>query len=321
METPLIVHYDCNLERFTSPEYAERVLGVVGYNTGQSKTLHPATPFARAPLRPAATGGQVFEVWTASTPTTCVRVGAVAGACSEALAFGTLIVPENKDVPLESAVESAYLSIFDFLDQTGFGEPIRFWNYLTAITADENGLERYRRFNIGRQRAFLARLAQPVPPVASCVGGHEGVSVIYFLAARSVAVAIENPRQISAYAYPPVYGPTSPSFSRASLHAESLFISGTASIVGHETRHRGDMRSQLTETMENLHTLIEVAGYADRCGTWAIKAYLRDPSCSKIVDEAITRLFGAQSQRLHLHGDLCRNDLLLEIEACHFPER
>src|SRR5262245_33771295 len=92
--SPPMVFYGHDLQRFTSPACAERVLGIVGYGTGQSAIPRP-TPFVAAPLQPAARAGDAFEVWTASTPTACVQVGPVAGACSEALAFGALMVPES----------------------------------------------------------------------------------------------------------------------------------------------------------------------------------------------------------------------------------
>jgi enamine deaminase RidA (YjgF/YER057c/UK114 family) len=244
------------------------------------------------------------------------------GACSEDLAFGAVTLDETGKASLEAAVEDAYLGIFDFLDKTGFTAPIRFWNYLTSITDDDRGLERYRRFNIGRHQAFSARLRQPVPPAASGVGGHQGASVIYFLAAREPAKAVENPRQVSAYAYPPIYGPRSPSFSRASIHAlgptETLFVSGTASIVGHETRHRGDLAGQIAETTENLRTLIgaaEQTASAPLGDHWALKVYLHDPAYREAVNPAINAMFGADCQRLYLRGDMCRSDLLVEIEA------
>jgi chorismate lyase / 3-hydroxybenzoate synthase len=149
--------------------------------------------------------------------------------------------------------------------------------------------------------------------------------VIYFLAARTPARPIENPRQVSAYEYPPIYGPRSPSFSRASIYAqgsmEALFISGTASIVGHETRHRGDLPSQISETTENLRALIgaaEQTASAPLSGHWALKIYLQNPAYREAVNPAIDAMFGVDSQRLYLRGDICRSDLLLEIEAfCH----
>ena len=298
---------------------ADRLLGVVGYGAERPGGLPPSCPFLSVPLLPVP-GGPVLEIWTAASPVRRCQVGPVAGACNGELAFGSLILEEREGAALEDVVAQAYQDIFNFLEHTGCNQPIRFWNYLTAITEEEQGLERYRRFNIGRHSAFIERLRQKVPPAASCLGTHHGASVIYFLAAREPAQAVENPRQIAAYAYPPVYGPCSPSFSRASLHAkggaEILFISGTASIVGHETRHHGDLEGQIAETIENLRALITNAGTRmARSEDWAIKVYLRDPLYQPAVEAQLTAMFGAQSQRLYLHADICRPDLLVEIEA------
>ncbi len=310
----LKLHYEFNLDRLVAAE--GQILGAVGYHAQRPQGLPPTCPFITVPLSPVSPDAGALEVWSTDAPVTYLQHGQVSGAYSEDIAFGALVLEEDASAPLEDATERAYRHVFDFLDRTGFKEPIRFWNYLTAITAAERGEERYRRFNTGRHRTFMARLNQPVPPAASCLGGGDGASVIYFLAAREAARAIENPRQISAYAYPPLYGPTSPSFSRASVHGQNLFISGTASIVGHETRHYGDMPAQLAETMENLRVLAEAAGHLGQPGNWAVKTYLRDPAYREDVELAVRKLFGAHSQILHLRADICRTDLLLEIEAC-----
>ncbi len=261
----------------------------------------------------------MFEIWTAASPTRLCQNGPVMGTCSDDLAFAAIKLDEAGHASLEDAVEAAYLDIFDFLDKTGFSAPLRFWNYLTSITGDDRGLERYMRFNTGRHRAFSARLRQPVPPAASAVGGHGGESIIYFLAARVPARLIENPRQVSAFEYPPIYGPTSPSFSRAAIHeqgdTQTLFISGTASIAGHETRHPGDLSHQVAETVANLHALIGATGQTLSDGNWALKIYLRDPANRAAVNQAVDAMFGAGSQRLYLHGEICRSALLVEIEA------
>src|SRR6185437_3381010 len=132
----------------------------------------------------------------------------------------------------------------------------------------------------------------------------------------------ENPRQVSAYSYPPIYGPRSPSFSRASIHmlneAETLFVSGTASIVGHKTRHEGDLDGQVAVTIENLRAVI---GAAERSASgplgdhWAFKVYLHDSGYRDTVDRAIEAAFGPGTQRLYLRGDMCRAELLVEIEV------
>ena len=317
-QASLAVRY-AGLPLLPSPDH---LLGVIGYGAARPGLLPASCPFMMAPLLPAS-GTPAYEIWTTAAPTRPCQIGPVTGSCSEDLAFGTVWLEEGEE-GLESAVEQAYLDIFAFLEQTGFNEPIRFWNYLTAITADDQGLERYRRFNVGRHRAFLARLRQAVPPAASCLGAHQGGSMIYFLAAREAAKAIENPRQVSAYAYPAQYGPRSPSFSRAALHgtdqSATLFISGTASIVGHETRHLGDLHGQIAETIENLQALITEAGSAlshSQPDDWALKIYLRDPLYQADVERALNAAFGTGGQRLYLHAEICRTDLLVEIEAMH----
>jgi chorismate lyase/3-hydroxybenzoate synthase len=320
--TSFMVHYaDRATARVLLSEPTRAALGVVGYGTGRPDFLPSACPFVAAPLLPA-TGGAMFEIWISTSPISPCRLGLVSGASNDELVFGAIQLDDNTDIALEEAVEKSYLGIFDFLEQTGFVEPIRFWNYLTAITADERGLERYRRFNVGRHRAFSARLRTPVPPVASGVGGHWGNSVIYFLSARDGARPIENPRQVNAYEYPPIYGPSSPRFSRASIFSSSrtrtLFIAGTASIVGHETRHVGDLAGQIAETTENLRALIRVAEQEEawsRDDRWALKVYLREPAYRAPVDAALQAMFGTECQPLYLRGDICRSDLLIEIEA------
>lgn len=313
---PLALHYADAARAAALLARPDHVLGVVGYGGEQ-----PAGPvFLSVPLAPVARAA-AFEIWTSATPVRACQIGPVAGACGDEFAFGCIRLAEAGR-PLEDAAEDAYRAIFEFLAGTGFTQPIRFWNYLADICAEQDGLERYRRFNIGRHRAFMDRLEQAVPPAASCLGTHGGGSVIYVLAAREAARAIENPRQMSAYDYPPAYGPRSPSFSRAALHgpaaAPMLFISGTASIVGHETRHHGDLDAQIAETITNLQALTGNAGatgWAGQDERWAFKIYLRAPDYFAKTEAALNAAFGPRSQRLYLHADICRPDLLVEIEA------
>ncbi len=100
-------------------------------------------------------------------------------------------------------------------------------------------------------------------PAASALGFESGPLTICFFAAReAMPLAIENPRQVSAYKYPEDYGPRSPTFSRASaieLHGQTvLFISGTASIVGHQTMHAGDVVAQTQETIVNIKATVAI---------------------------------------------------------------
>jgi enamine deaminase RidA (YjgF/YER057c/UK114 family) len=321
IQAPFAVRYVPHRAAPSVLAHSNAILGVIGYGAERPACLPPGCPFVAAPLMPA-TGEGMLEIWTTAVPIQPCPDGPVVGAFGDGVAFAAIALNEAVTAPLEDVVEAAYGQIFEVLERIGVPVPVRFWNYLHAITEDDHGLQRYMRFNLGRQRGFSARLRQQIPPAASGVGSHRGPSTIYVLAAREAARPIENPRQISAYAYPPVYGPASPGFSRASLcrqgSGEALFVSGTASILGHETRHEGDVLAQIGETIENLRAVITAAGSralptaGDR---WALKAYLRDAAYLDPVDAALVAMFGAESERLYLHADLCRPELLVEIEA------
>lgn len=297
------------------------LLGVIGYGAPRPDFLPPPCPFVQADL-PPLTGGPMFEVWRSLAPIRHDDSGLIQSARTDDIVFGMISLDQTDGMPLQNAVSRAYTAIFDFLAATGFDAPIRFWNYLPKITDDENGMERYRRFNVGRSDVFATRLSLPRPPVATAVGGQGGAPIIYFLGAKEPARPIENPRQVSAFDYPPVYGPSSPKFSRASIFGaegqRTLFIAGTASIVGHESRHRDDPTAQMAETLENLTALIAEAGAGDfgpGAAEWSLKAYIRDPAYLDIVQAGIDKMFGADSKRLYLHAAICRPELLLEIEA------
>ena len=141
---------------------------------------------------------------------------------------------------------------------------------------------------------------------------------------------IENPRQTSAYHYPRKFGRHSPIFSRACIWGDSggrLFVSGTASIVGHETIHRGDVIAQTRETIVNIGALLEQANRIVGASRYSLdslklKVYLRNPSDLPGVEAALAGLLRSGASLPHpapfivyLQADVCREDLLVEIEA------
>jgi chorismate lyase/3-hydroxybenzoate synthase len=129
---------------------------------------------------------------------------------------------------------------------------------------------------------------------------------------------------VSAYNYPPEYGVRSPSFSRATVHHEgdgmTLFISGTASIVGHQTVHAGDTAAQTRETLVNIQALLEEANRVTGTGGFtldalAVKVYVRHPADLSVIQEELRTALGPQARPVYLQADICRRDLAVEIEA------
>jgi enamine deaminase RidA (YjgF/YER057c/UK114 family) len=241
--------------------------------------------------------------------------------------FGCVCVAESDTLPLYGATEQAYRAILNTLDSLGYPHLIRVWNYVSEINKDAQGTERYRQFNAAR-RAALLESGRPVTGnvSAACALGAEVGSplVVYFLASQSAPSYIENPRQVSAYNYPPQYGERSPVFSRATVLHEcdsmTLFISGTSSIVGHQTIHADDPAAQTRETITNIEALLTEANRVTRSEEFTLesltcKVYVRDPSDLPVIQAELRAALGPAARPVYLRADICRRDLSVEIEA------
>lgn len=278
----------------------------------------------------------VCEVWYGNGQVTRGRTGDMLYRHDAEVLFGVIQVHEGhftaqpSKTPLQQATESVYRQIFDLLEAHQYPYLFRFWNYIADINAHSHALERYWQFNLGRQEAFLAHGREVIGNVpAACALGFAHQSgkatlTIAFLAGRAAPRNIENPRQTSAYQYPPQYGPRSPTFSRATLvklgDSEVLFISGTASIVGHATLHHDDVIAQTRETVTNIEAVLAEANAASakthfHLASLHYKVYLRHVGDLDAVRAELIRLVGDSLNAIYLQADVCREDLLLEIEA------
>ncbi len=298
-------------ERLSEIEDRRDVLGVVGYGTAEpQRAWCGQAPYVGVALEPH--GPRVCEVITGATVKPDARHDVRYAHDGEWL-FAATEVPASGAI--EAAAVSAYGRLLQVADEEGYGCLIRAWQYFPDIHGMEEGLERYRQFNRGRHLVLEGHLARGgVRPAATCIGTRAGYLTVYMLTRRAPGVVIENPRQISAYRYPETYGPRPPDFVRAmkvaSEGGEWLWISGTAAIVGHESRAPGDMEAQMQETFANLDTVVASAGLGEDRRVAAIKIYVRGGAPSP----ALPRPW-ASAPVLILTGDICRSELLIEIEA------
>jgi len=260
-------------------------------------------------------GPAVAEVWRTKGEVLRETRGGIDIARTGDVLFGTIRARGRSD---ETAFD-VYESLIEVCRGSGYPNLWRIWNHVGGINEDEESLERYKRFSTGRHEALTSHgYSKERFPAASAVGMSEPGLLVYFIAGREEGVQAENPRQVSAYDYPPQYGPRSPSFSRATVLDDGLiFVSGTASVVGHETRHPGDAARQLEETIENLDVTIGAA--AARIGRTAAardltvaKIYLRAGFDQRELEPRLREVF---SSLLVLQSDICRRELLLEIEG------
>jgi chorismate lyase / 3-hydroxybenzoate synthase len=315
------------------------VLGVVGF-TKPPHIEAPRVPVTASMTPSLGAADDLCEVWRVAGD---AHLELANGTASESrphervhyrfcedLLFGSVTIEERAfgdSAALSQATMAAYARIFEVLERSEHQHLIRVWNYLPEINREADGDERYRHFNSARQSAFRAwgRPTAVSVPAASALGSPAGSPIsIYFLAAREPPKMIENPRQTSAYHYPKKFGIHSPSFSRACVLTESggtnLFVSGTASIVGHETIHPGDVTAQTRETLANIDSLLEEANRVVGTPRYALdglklKVYVRRPADLDAIRHSLAPRLRPSTSIVFLQADVCREDLLVEIEA------
>ncbi|HUN27815.1 MAG TPA: hypothetical protein VMU67_16050 [Steroidobacteraceae bacterium] len=277
----------------------------------------------RVPLAMLA-GDGACELWRAVGPVELGRAGPIRFAADAEYLAGVIELDEREYAGLAGTAEAAYTLIRHFQRNSSHPHLLRIWNYFDGINAGADDAERYKQFCLGRA-AGLAAYPSHRYPAATAIGRRDGSPVlqILFLAGSSSGTALENPRQLSAFRYPRRYGPVAPSFSRAMLvPPRLLLISGTASITGHASRHPGRLGEQIDETLRNLASLLARAAL-ERPGTRAssdartlLKVYLRDAASA---GDAAARLAEQlpDAPFLMLEADICRAELLVEIDCVH----
>ena len=266
----------------------------------------------------------VAEVWRSRLPVEHGWAEGFGYSHNGEVLFGQLRLEAREIADLGRATSRAYLRIDLLLRRLGFPCRLRMWNFVSRINEGDGDNERYRQFSKGRHNALaLLPEFQPRLPAATAIGTQDSGMTIYFLAAREPGEQVENPRQLSAFHYPAVYGPGSPSFSRATLKHWTdgihLFVSGTASVVGHQSQHPGDALAQLDETYCNFEALLEeAASRKPSAGPFhavALKIFVRREEHLPSLLPRAQQLFGNDVPLLWLVGDICRADLLVEVEG------
>jgi transcriptional regulator len=101
----------------------------------------------------------------------------------------------------------------------------------------------------------------------------------------------------------------------------ALLIGGTASVVGEQSRHQGDVEAQFEETLRNMSILIAAARQHSSDAQTSlgrlreIRAYAVNDEVGRFVRRQLTaRCPGAHRIEV-VKASVCRPDLLLEIEG------
>lgn len=264
------------------------------------------------PLPQFGGGEPLVEVWRARREPERGTTHGIDWAHDGEVLFGSLSADGGA---IEIMTRDMYANALRFVREAGYPYFLRMWNHVGSINGQDDGRERYQLFCAGRHDAFAEagyHLGTDLPS-ASAVGMAGRGLMTYFLAAREPGTQVENPRQVAAYRYPPKYGPKSPSFSRATVFGETVFVSGTSSVVGHASVHVADVEGQLEETLRNIEAVLARAiDGGTLANVVAAKTYVRRRDDYPLIAR---RLEGVFAQNMILEADICRAELLLEIEA------
>jgi chorismate lyase / 3-hydroxybenzoate synthase len=265
------------------------------------------------------------EIWPAFTGLQFGQIGACDVGFDNEWMFASLIMQERDFVGLKKLSEESFRRVLQTSANNGFPFVIRTWSYFGAINDGGGDEERYKQFCSGRAKA-LGRTWFDAEPAATVIGSpfDDGQVITHWIAAKTPGMAIDNPRQTAPRDYPKKFGKDAPQFSRAMLwrgaYRHYLLISGTASVVGHETMHHDDVTAQFGEIIRNLdalllaaqsHTAKPLSFARDTC----IRVYVRDAVDMALVQHLAKAAFGNETAMSILNGDICRRELLVEIEA------
>jgi chorismate lyase/3-hydroxybenzoate synthase len=268
------------------------------------------------------------EIWHTSGP---VAIGQSNGftyaECEQHLAAHIQMDP-NSTGDFRDLTADAYTRLLSVVQQRGYPNLVRTWNFFPQINQGSGDDERYKLFTAGRARAFEKNgYAAPMLPAGTAIGTDPDTPfTISAIATRENCKTVENPRQTSAYNYPRNFGPKSPSFSRAvtvaSRGGHKILISGTASIVGHESRHDENPERQILESLQNVENLIQHAKAVTQSGANGkpiidcyMRVYVRRKEQVIEIKRALGKKLTVDQHIMFLRGDICRRELLVEIEA------
>ncbi len=231
---------------------------------------------------------------------------------------------------LGTKTQRAFAALHAALLESSRQHVVRMWNFIPGIhDAMDDGQNRYMSFNAARYAALshwfggdtgIARLA----PAASGVGHAGSDLTIHALAIDSPGRPLENPQQIPAYRYSTRWGRVPPCFARATLIdtlRPTLLVSGTASVIGEDTVHAGNLAAQRDATCLNLRRILEAAGFSntDDGADWTrslshVRVYV--PGGQDLAESAAwaSHAFAGVSEIETVPAELCRPELLVEVE-------
>ena len=259
---------------------------------------------------------QPFENWYAEQPVHLRACGKLSYAFNDAVLFGHAELEQKR---IAEDLQQTYKDMVQLFNSEDYSL-LRVWHYLPQLAEPSD----YQVFCDARAQAFSSHKEDSYC-AATVIGTGSDHGVVYFVAAHKAGIAVNNPRQTLPHLYPKHYVEPAPMFARATLKQwgdkNHLYISGTAAIVGHKSLHEGDADAQLNEIVNNLNSLLSEAAKTEHSYRKMPLARLRhiklyvDERVSVDINTLIDKHLGSDIELQVFEGQMCRTELLVEIEA------
>jgi enamine deaminase RidA (YjgF/YER057c/UK114 family) len=287
-----------------------------------------------------------FEIWTDDSAEKTeylsladTRYTRVTSAKGKSI-WGIGITSNEAHLQLTDQIEFSFETVLQILEKEGMtlADIVRQWNYIPGILnireMEGKHLQSYQVFNEIRQKYYSANVFSDGYPAATGIGTRNGNFDLDFFAIKSgpcvQKVGLSNPKQQNAYEYHQTFlvGDTTagqikktPLFERAKMLKTDdetiIFISGTASIIGQETIGIGDIKCQTEITIDNMQELIPNSDDLKKIQFTYLRAYIKEEQDFQIVKSICESSFPGVSVS-YLQADVCRDNLLVELEGAVF---
>ena len=251
-------------------------------------------------------------------------------SCTELMTGG--IVPRFEGGSTFEQSKDIFEGIEKMLKSNGFkpSDIYRQWNYIPGITVLSDGSQNYQEFNDARSIFYGSDTWASGYPAATGIGASAGGVVVEICAIKGEQCAnlpIDNPLQIAAHNYSQqvldgkviesLSERTTPKFERARLLGNTVLISGTAAIKGERSNYSNDAVEQAAETMEIMDRLTSKENIpVENNGSQydLLRVYVKREQDIPAVKEYMQCHYPA-AQKHYLVADVCRPELLIEIEG------
>lgn len=242
------------------------------------------------------------------------------------------ILSDDLSKPVYEQSSDIFARIDEILSSEGFAieDIVRQWNYIEEITGgDSSGKQNYQEFNDARSEFYSRGKWDAGYPAATGIGTQLGGIMVELNAIKGEGldnIPVDNSLQVAAHSYSQKVligrdnNKSTPKFERARIIGGNgrhlALISGTAAIRGEESLTGTDIALQTKVTMENIEYLISEknTGIPGRRTYKLLRVYIKNPEDLEFTRDFMKRNY-PDVPRFSLYADICRDELLIEIEG------